>query len=60
MIATATATPLPVANPVTRGHDERQLCKRVYCVACGLTKPKRGGWGEACAPVPPEKRRMYG
>ena len=56
----AEAQPLPAAAPVTRGHDERHVGKRIYCVACGLTKPKRGGWGEACAPMPPEKRRMYG
>lgn len=54
--------PKTLANPdsSTRGHNEQTLAKRIYCPACGKTKPKRGGWSEQCTPVPIEKRRMWG
>jgi hypothetical protein len=41
-----------------REHQERSVGKRIYCVACGLTKPKRGGWDSTCRPVPVAQRQQ--
>ena len=53
------SAPAP-ADASTRGHDEQVLMKRIYCLSCGKTKPKKGGWQEHCDPKTAEKRRQHG
>jgi hypothetical protein len=52
----------PYVGPANRsaacGHVERTVGKRVYCTACGLDKPARGGWNHVCVPVPVKERPL--
>jgi hypothetical protein len=56
--------PTLVTDHTARGHVEATLGKGVYCSACGMPKPKRGGWSLGCTPTPakdsPLVRRWMG